>query len=573
MLASVLKLSWAPLVALSTISVSVQAPTARDAARAELEGRLRALETELGTLGFRFGDPVAVETLGSGEYALACGAELERRFGPHWIELHHYVSEALGIDAGKNAAETSVRTAQAWFGASPALYRLETRTIAVDASRAAAGPERDRALARALVLAWRDRESGFERMLGSPRKTERVLLVSSLAAGEAEVAALALEEARAQRDVAALDPRKLPAAAPAQAGELVRELGRAGRDAVLARVRAGGWDAARALFDSLPESTEQLLHPAKLGHDAPLPVVLPELPAELGLEVLRDDALGELGLRGLLVDAGIERPKALLASIGWDGDRVLLFRTGEGRIGVVWRVLFDRFEDVKQFGAAFTPAALGQNAARGFSVDWVRTDSVPLTQKLLAVLVESKAGVTPHGESQESTAEAESELTGAADTRPRLAGGWWVHPRFQLSVPAPEGWTMELVNDQAFLMGPQIEAFKDNLSVAAIEAGRGKSIDELVEQHTEAIRAQSGLVLDLSEKRVHDGREVAFVRYSGLAGAHELVFTRMLYLYGGRPIAVTATVAKPNWERLKPMVDETFSKVRFQVVDPRAQDR
>jgi hypothetical protein len=570
---SALMLLWAPTLAPGA------APSVPSAAWSEPQtpptprSRALELENELGGLGFRFDAPVEVETLGSGEYGLACGAELERRFGPQWTELHHYVSEALGIDAGKNAAETSVRTAQAWFGASPVLYRTATRSIAVDSSRSAAGPELDHALARALVLAWRDRTSGFDRLFGEPRRTERVLVVSAFAAGEAEVAALALEEARAQRNVAKLDPAKLGPAAPKEAGELVRELCRAGRDTVLARVREKGWDSARSLFESLPASTEQLLHPAKLGSDAPFPVALPELPAELGLEILRDDSLGELGIQGLLVDAGVERAKALLGSIGWDGDRILLFRTGEGQLGVVWRVLFDRFEDVKQFGTAFTPNALGQNAARGFSVDWVRTDSVPLTQTLLALFAESKAGVTPDPAGQESTAEAEIDLRSAADSRPRLAGGWWIHPRFQLSVPAPEGWTMELLNGQVFLMGPPIEAFKDNLSVTALESGRGKTIDELVEQHTEAIRAQPGLVLEMSEKRVHDGREVAYVRYSGVAGANDLVFTRMLYLYGGRPIAITAAVAKSNWPRLKDAIDATFSGVRFHVPEPQAGQR
>src|SRR5262249_14137769 len=76
------------------------------------------------------------------------------------------------------------------------------------------------------------------------------------------------------------------------------------------RVKAkGGWEAVDALWARLPASTEQALHPAKLGgdRDQPVRVTLPDLASSLGDEWRRtaEDTLGELGVQCFLEEHGV----------------------------------------------------------------------------------------------------------------------------------------------------------------------------------------------------------------------------------------------------------------------------
>ena len=117
----------------------------------------------------------------------------------------------------------------------------------------------------------------------------------------------------------------------------------------------GGWPPVLALVGAPPESTEQILHRAKLGVDFPTHVALPAWPEErLGpATLIARETVGELGLLRLLLEAGLDAEAAHRVATGWDGDALGILRTASGDEVVLWRIVWDREEDAHQFRRAF----------------------------------------------------------------------------------------------------------------------------------------------------------------------------------------------------------------------------
>ncbi|MCC7011641.1 MAG: hypothetical protein IT454_03680 [Planctomycetes bacterium] len=537
--------------------------TAFAQAPAKLEARVRQLETELAGLGYSFPQPTPLRVVSSGEYSGIVQAECDRLFGAHWAELQRYLRQGFGIECGKSAAETRAQLAQPWVTGFALVFDSAANVVVVDQSRADSVSEQE--LARGVFAALRAREPGWAAVMAPGEHTwESVALGRALLAGEAELASLALAEGRAGRDLKALSPSSLDAPLPKGVGDsLTRVLHRLGRDLMLERYRGFGFDGARALWNERPRTTEQLAHTVKLYRDTPKPGELPAWDAALGLQVVRKDELGELGMFALLLDAGVPLSDAQLAAIGWDGDEVQCLRDARGELSMVWRISFDRHDDVRQFATAVGPIALGQIVVRGLVLDWVRSDSIQVSQALIAALDAAKPKATPSPEDRETTAQIEANLESSIDLRPRIEGGRWLHPRFALSIPVPENWVMELVNGQAFLMGPQIGKFKDNISVAALETARGQSIDEILVSQEKLIRAQTGMEFFGGSKQLVDNREVGLLRSTGKLGENDLSFTTMVYLYEGQPVVVTISVARANLEFMQRVIDATLAGTRF----------
>jgi len=93
---------------------------------------------------------------------------------------------------------------------------------------------------------------------------------------------------------------------------------------VLLAVQAGGFDAVSAIYENLPRSTEQVLHPEKYFDEpdepTPLPLLPPELLAPRGWRRVDAAVLGEFHLALLLELNGVHRLRAEAAAAGWDGD-------------------------------------------------------------------------------------------------------------------------------------------------------------------------------------------------------------------------------------------------------------
>ena len=101
-------------------------------------------------------------------------------------------------------------------------------------------------------------------------------------------------------------------------------------------------------FDSMPTSTEQILHAASYFTtvDEPTRVTLPAL--SNGAKLVYSNNLGEFETRLFLFQHLQDQNAAIRGAAGWDGDRFVLFET-KGGDGIAWVTLWDSKIDAAEF--------------------------------------------------------------------------------------------------------------------------------------------------------------------------------------------------------------------------------
>ena len=101
-------------------------------------------------------------------------------------------------------------------------------------------------------------------------------------------------------------------------------------------------------FDSMPVSTEQILHNAAYfeTRDPPTTVTLPELGG--GAKSVYSNNLGEFETRLFLFQHLQDQNAAIRGAAGWDGDRFVLFDT-KGGDGIAWVTVWDSKIDAGEF--------------------------------------------------------------------------------------------------------------------------------------------------------------------------------------------------------------------------------
>ncbi len=101
-------------------------------------------------------------------------------------------------------------------------------------------------------------------------------------------------------------------------------------------------------FDSMPLSTEQILHPDAYfeRRDAPTTVTLPALGG--GARSVYTNNLGEFETRLFLFQHLGDQNGAIRGAAGWDGDRYVLFDTNGGD-GIAWLTVWDSKIDAGEF--------------------------------------------------------------------------------------------------------------------------------------------------------------------------------------------------------------------------------
>jgi hypothetical protein len=109
-------------------------------------------------------------------------------------------------------------------------------------------------------------------------------------------------------------------------------------------------------FDSLPESTEQILHADKYFgvRDHPITVSLP--PLRGGAKSLYESDLGEFETRVFLYQHTRDQAVAIRAAAGWGGDRYASVSLPGDRDGLVWATAWDSALDAAEFVDALETA-------------------------------------------------------------------------------------------------------------------------------------------------------------------------------------------------------------------------
>lgn len=153
----------------------------------------------------------------------------------------------------------------------------------------------------------------------------------------------------------------------------------------------GGWEAVNAAYapDNLPQSSEQILHPAKyLSGEAPIAVTLSEPDLDPVWETVWDTTFGEFYLREYL-RTQIPRRQAVTAAAGWGGDHYQIYHhTETGQLAWLLRIEWDTARDA----AEFTNAYVDFLAAR--FVDVVADDSCWSTETEALCFSDSEASHT-----------------------------------------------------------------------------------------------------------------------------------------------------------------------------------
>jgi len=121
-------------------------------------------------------------------------------------------------------------------------------------------------------------------------------------------------------------------------------------------VRKHSWFKVNEIYDDLPTSTEQILHPAKyLGkRDDPTQIdPSPLRPASSDdTETVFENVLGEFTLY-LLLREFLNEGSALRASKGWDGDSITLLADSQGKETLLLSTIWDSDRDAEQFQTAY----------------------------------------------------------------------------------------------------------------------------------------------------------------------------------------------------------------------------
>jgi hypothetical protein len=122
---------------------------------------------------------------------------------------------------------------------------------------------------------------------------------------------------------------------------------------------SGGWAAVDAIYEALPTTTEQILHPEKYqAGEAAVAVDIPDDLAQRmgdGWAVELEDTWGEFQTRIWLEELGVAAADASTAAAGWGGDRLAVLSGPDD----AWAVVVDTTWDDVGEADAFAAAAAG----------------------------------------------------------------------------------------------------------------------------------------------------------------------------------------------------------------------
>jgi hypothetical protein len=143
----------------------------------------------------------------------------------------------------------------------------------------------------------------------------------------------------------------------------------------------GGWDAVTDVYDRLPASTEQVIHPDRYPGDTPQNVTVPDSSGDAWQPVsAAADTVGESGLFTMLWYPSVANGESVVmpqraavnrslrsqrpfvygydhpATTGWDGDRLVPYvseSAGANETAFVWQTAWDSPEDAAEFREAY----------------------------------------------------------------------------------------------------------------------------------------------------------------------------------------------------------------------------
>ncbi len=240
--------------------------------------------------------------------------------------------------------------------------------------------EQKRVIAHELVHALQDQHFNLRRFEGWPKgDSDAELAAHALVEGEATLVMIEydLEQQGMKLDITKIgaltgnmieqdsdnDPKSYPvlANAPKVLKENLQFPYLYGAGFVAAVLKGRSWKTLDTGYQTLPASTEQIMHPEKfLVRDNPVKIEMPDLAGSLGPDWKRADAdvNGEFGYLVALAEF-IPKRVARTAAAGWGGDRYVLYENKvTGAVLLIQYTTWDTENDAKEFLAAYSERTL-----------------------------------------------------------------------------------------------------------------------------------------------------------------------------------------------------------------------
>jgi hypothetical protein len=456
--------------------------------------------------------------------------EIEKRetsfFGESWYEMLWVLGQALGLQLDATADAFKVTFVRVSSGTLPARYVPALKAVVIDENQYTDDGRLDRSLLHALALASLDQQPGGLAALRSGTTTDELLASRAWIEGRAGLLARRTLGETVHSSLSAFEERTGSFALIDLNGQ-----SEAARQELLP-------EAERAR----PTSSSMLLRGRA---QAATPIVLDTL-APVGAKLLREDSLGELGLRFVLSMGGAHPVRSLEAGIGLAADRLRLWKYGDREREFVWRLVFDRESDAAELEAMLQKLAKGTRVRRANVLDWsfgTRPEREAELAKLLAALPLPPA---PPEADARSTAERQAARLAL---QPRLEGERWLLPEFDLAWKLPGGWKPSFYQADAIVyIGAPDEGFRDNLTFREYGLPEDATPERVLEGSRKSFAGLASAKLlrsELVDTPAGRGVLVEFVQSSSGRDVHQLELQIVL---PGRKQAVTATLLEKHWK-------------------------
>jgi hypothetical protein len=346
------------------------------------EDALGVVRAELAPIrGLEFTGPVPAVALGPEEVRATLAREIDEGYAPGELERIATVYGRLGLLPPDTDLRAAVQNLYAEEGAGfydPRTKRLVLATKALRAGGWFVGlltSLTGRDLVGEFLVAHELTHALQDQHFGLPTKPEPLLgghgdarlARQALLEGDATLAGFAyVQRGTPDRDTIGWIQRKLHGV-PAEIDERYPDVPELVRTSLAFQYDAGtsfagwaladgGWAAVDRVERDPPDSTEQILHPARYFATRERPVEIDlrgtDALTAAGWKIVLEDTIGELQMR-ILAARALPAERAQSIADGWGGDRLHAFARGDD-LYLVWMTAWDSPAEAEEFAAAST---------------------------------------------------------------------------------------------------------------------------------------------------------------------------------------------------------------------------
>jgi len=459
-----------------------------------------------------------LEKLEPGEFEREIAKRESAFFGDGWYEMLWVLAQSAGLQVAATPDVFQLAFQRATIGSLAARYMPQRKSILIDETKYTSDARFDQALLHALGLASLDQRPGGLSALRTGVSTDELLCSRGWIEGQAELCARRASGAEVRAGLSPFEERT----------------------GMFALVDLAGLAASES---ARPANGTQLLHGAE--RPAPLAVAL-ELSDPAGTKLLREDVLGELGLRLVLSMAGAHPVGAIAAGLGLRGDRLRLWKYGERERAFAWRLVFMSESDASELEALLGPLAKGTRTRHAQVLDWCFATRPELEADLAKLLAALPIPPAPSAdEAKASAAWQEARLA----RHPHMQGERWLLPELDLAWKLPAGWLPTYYQAEAivYLAAPDA-GFRDNLTFREYALPSDATPEKVLEGARKTFVDLAGTKLLRAELVTTPAGRGVLVEFTQSNSGRELHQLELQLVLPGKKQSVTATLLESHWK-------------------------